>query len=273
MKEEGKVKISLGITICIIIICILAVVIGVLLYYIGSREKTESSNSIGETEKLANQNVIVVDKDTSKNNVEVNETKVVDKNEKTTVVKIDNSKEWVYDIKNPNDNIIPLINVDSKDIEMINKEIAEKYKDVKEEDGDFGMEYKYFVNDKIVSLVIKRKFPNDVVYYSTYNINLTSGKNISNLELVHSKDILETEYLKKIESLYKEETDEYYSIMKKNKMEINESGESFNSELKNASCSINAPMYLDENGKVNVVVRVPSIAGAAEYQRIINTDL
>ena len=267
MKEEGKLKISLGITICIIIICILVIVIGNLLYYIGSRKTTESSNAIEETEKLATQNAVVVDKDNSTNsinNTEVNETKALDKIEKSTVGKIDKSKEWVYDVKNPNDNIIPFINIDSKDIEMINKEIAEKYKDVKEENGDFGMEYKYFVNDKIVSLVIKRKFPNDVAYYSTYNIDLTSGKNISNLELIHSKEILETEYLRKIESLYKEETAEYYNTM---------GGDVSNSELKIESCSINVPMYLDENGRINVVVKVPSLAGASEYQRIINTDL
>ena len=257
MKEEGQVKIGLGMVVCILLIFALTIACGGL-YYFGFVDKKETTVATSST----------LNSEVEKKDGVEEKAETTSETEEKKVGKIDESKEWVYDIKNSNDNNLPYINIDSESIKQINKDISEIYKDVKEEHGDFGISYEYFINDNILSLLIHRGYTNDYVEYKTYNIDMTTGKPVSNLELLYSKNILENEYIEKVKNAYEADTSEYL----KNHKSEGVFDELFLGELKDQSCSINTPMYLDEEGKINVVAKVCSFAGAAYYYHLLKVE-
>lgn len=144
--------------------------------------------------------------------------------------KIDNNKEIVYSKeiyipdKLPEDlNVdevrteLPTINLDYESVETINKEIEEKYDELKDENiitDDMvninSVKYKYYVNDNILSLVIEYKSYNYTAgyinyEYKTYNIDKNTGKVLSNKDLLEIKNLsLNDVYNRIVENIEKE---------------------------------------------------------------------
>lgn len=259
MKEEGQVKIGLGMVVCILLIFALTVACGGL-YYFGFVDKKETTVATSST-----LNSQVEKKDGIEEKVET--TSVT---EEKKVGKIDESKEWVYSEFKKEKIDIPHININSSDVEKINKDIDEQYKNARENynTGHVPVDYKSYLNGEILSLVIITHGENDCIYYKVYNVNTNTGKPVSNLELLYSNDMLETEYLEKIKSVYEADTKEY---LERHQKEGVFDG-LFLGELKDQSCSINTPMYLDEEGKINVVAKVCSFAGAAYYYHLLKVE-
>lgn len=97
----------------------------------------------------------------------------------------------------------PIINLSgSSRVREINEEIKQRYA---EEDDEYSRsEYKYYLNNDILSLIIKHTGPTDGWAYNVYNINVKTGKKVSNAELLKVKNIDETTLITKIKELCKE---------------------------------------------------------------------
>lgn len=102
---------------------------------------------------------------------------------------------------------VPQINLESKEVEKINKEILKKYEDIIDEINeeqmiDFaceGLSYEYYENDGILSLVMINPTEDGGFFTcNTYNIDVSSEKTIDNEELLEKVDITEKDLSKKI---------------------------------------------------------------------------
>lgn len=96
----------------------------------------------------------------------------------------------------------PIINLSgSSKVKEINEEIKQNYAD--EDDEYCSSEYNYYLNNDILSLIIKHSGPTDGWIYDVYNINVKTGKTVNNTELLKAKNIDETTLITKIKELCK----------------------------------------------------------------------
>lgn len=116
-----------------------------------------------------------------------------------TVTVEDQGYEYKYEI--------PQINLESEEVEKINKEILKKYEDKVDEMNDNqyidmsceGLSYKYYENDGILSLVMVNPTESGGYFNcKTYNIDISEGKEINNVELLKRIDIAEKDLNDKI---------------------------------------------------------------------------
>lgn len=172
---------------------------------------------------------------------------------------------------------IPFVNLDSIDAQSINNDIEIEYlnKALVELNeyaeglsiSMYKVEYEYYINGDILSLVVSKEFPNDCIYYKTYNLNLSTGKKVSNKELLELKKISEDDYLNKMKDTVTKFVEEHYSDLKKEFYGSKDEVLSYVFVLEKTleRCSTDLPMFLDKNGDVSFVIDVTSIAGAEAY--------
>lgn len=257
MKEKGNIKVSLSIVIFVFIILLLLIVIAVL-YYFGFVAKKAEIMPIEQTTNISEEQIV---------NTNVEETEKSETTKTQSVGKVDESKDIVYTEKKEGPYEIPVININSKDVKMINEEIVDRYNSIKDS-GNEGvyhsdMRYKYYINNNWLSLEVIAGFENDVVNYTTYNIDINTGKPVTNLEIIHSKNLKSSEYLSILDDLYKKEVESY---------EDKSYGSQYYLTTSRNNYSVETPIFLDENGKINVVANIYSLAGAESYYHILNIN-
>ena len=266
MKEDGRIKIGIGGVICTILIIVLIGCVGYLLYQVrdlkGQNEKktVENERLIASQKEMVNQQKI-------ENTTDVNTVAEQNKTEKSNnkVGKIDESKDWIYTDKEKNGSKKPYVNISSNSAKKINAEIEEEFdKSIKEGTPIFS--YNYYINDNIISLVIKRGYDNDVRLYTVYNIDKELGNSVSNTEIMHSKSINRT----KFEEILKTACDKEYKENAKNN--IDERSKTEASIINSTNISMYTPIFLDENGDINAVIRQCTFAGAEYYYFIVNLE-
>lgn len=173
---------------------------------------------------------------------------------------------------------IPKININSSDATKINNEIDEEITSkVKEMITEINeghtpatnkISYKFYINDDILSVITKSDYANDVELYLVYNININTGKSISNEELINKKGMTKEQFEEKLTSAVKSEFVNIYGYVN-NWMNTQE----YNNTISASNCDANAQMiYLDESGNINVVAKIYSFAGADSYYYIINLE-
>lgn len=168
---------------------------------------------------------------------------------------------------------IPQVNIDSKDADFINKEILSDFEKIYIEDKKTNddksninscvsftqINYKYFINKDILSLVVYTIYDNKYNYY-TYNINIKNGVSIYNTDLLEYYDLNEDSFKEKL-----------VSIFSKIENEMNETNnELFNNNItsiKDTSLD-KYNMYLDKKGILNVIYK----KYGNTYAEIINID-
>ena len=174
---------------------------------------------------------------------------------------------------------IPHMNIDSEDAISINNIISAKYKDryeknkklfeesVQQKVGFYGsyINYKYYVNDNILSLFVYEGCETSEVCtsYDSYNIDVITGKKISNSELLKIKKV--NDFAKTIktsfEKLEKEEEWKKEGIVDNYYKQINE----FNSKSPDEYY-----MYLNKNNELCIIFIHHGIP--ANHTVIINLD-
>lgn len=258
MKEKGSVKVNLGVVICIIIIFILLAVCGAM-YYFGFIEKGKVAENINKRETQGTQNIEIVNeiKNTTVENKEADKPTTTEKNSE----KIDEGKDWVYS-ENKKYGKVPQINVNSETAKIFNEEINNEYNELekyKREGSDGTYEYEEYINGDYISIVVKIGGANDSAQYSIYNINKKTGNSVSNLELINSRGMSKTEYLEKM----KKASDKKYNEFKSRATTTDDRmlGETVN-EINN---SIDTPIFLDKDGKIDAIIREVTFAGASYY--------
>ena len=174
---------------------------------------------------------------------------------------------------------IPHMNIDSEDAISINNIISAKYKEryeknkklfeesVQQKIGFYGsyINYKYYVNDNILSLFVYEgcETSETCTYYDSYNIDIITGKKISNFKLLKIKKV--NDFAKAIktsfEKLEKEDEWKKDGIVDNYYKQINE----FNSKSPDEYY-----MYLNKNNELCVIFIHHGIP--ADHTVIINLD-
>lgn len=212
-----------------VIVFFLLIIVGVLIYYI-----------------YANKDKNVV------------ETPVVVK----TVNKEYRDKEYVFNTAYSNNDIVfPYINLDCNNVASINFQIKNLYEtniDTIKESS-----YEFYINDVILSVVIKINI-NDKYNYYTYNINMENGKEISFEEVFYKYSEADLKLKNKI-SDYIDEHEELKNhldevVLTKEYVVEN----SYNSYKVNA-LSNNVKFFLDYKKDLNVVIKIELNEDYNEY--------
>ena len=264
MEEKKKLNVSLGTVICIVIIFLLIIaMMGMYIYYNKNNGNKNNENNNATT----NENV-------ASNKIEnAEENNGIIESETKKVKKVDESKDLVYSVYNKitseGSYNIPAINIDSESVKSINDEVYIYCKTRAEEDGAAtNIKYKSYIHDNILSLVVSAEYPNDCIYYHAYNVDIYTGKIIINENLLRSRNVTESEFVAKLKELAKEKY-----VAKYNKLSDDAAyTEQLNKTISDDNCSYTNSMFLNENGKISVIVNIYSLAGADKYEEIVETD-
>lgn len=279
MDEKKTIKISLSTVICLFIIFALTVALFWMYTYYNSGNNDLNSIDSNTTNNKAYVDSDNNDSDTTNSNItnkKVN--KVYDDKELVFSSYNNFSSEYSYSI--------PYINIKSSEVEEINKKIEKNYKELVNEQLDCikengyandvgGLKYNSYVNDNILSLVIKQEFVYEYESYETYNIDIYTGKAVTNSEIIAQKNITEIDLLNKLEELYRKKFIEKYGTRDtaRNTVGLKSYDASLSETVSRDNYSIDTPMFLDEEGKLNVVAYIYSLAGAKAYYHIININI
>jgi len=211
------------------------------------------------------------------------------------VKKLNEEKDWVYTAATFEDYYedsvgnschykytVPAFNIASADAQRINSEI---YSDIynqylntlEMQNGKFSlMVYEiscvYYINNDIVSLGIETSTDWGDTGSRWYNINKSTGKSISNSELVASLGYTEEQFVSHLKNLA---ADFYVNLWKNN----NPMGQNdfyldrYNYTISDEACNINVPLYVGENGNLWAIANIGSLAGASHYEYAIDTGI
>ena len=272
MGENKEIKVRLSTIVYLFIIVVLVVALGVV-YYLGFVKNDNANNMIANGE-VAEKNNISVNQQVpeTNNNIEEN----VEENKE--VGKIDKNKELVYTEYSKYSSeysiSVPKININSQDVVDINNEIGKIIKDVKteiqQETGLSGtIEYTSYINGDVLSVVILSCINSNYQWYDVYNVNTKTGKKCSNEELIALKGFTSSEFLDKLPKLYEKKFEEKCSSSK-DEFDNSFYMERYNKTISKDNYGIEEPMFLDDNGDINIVAKIYQLAGGeAPYSEII----
>jgi len=194
----------------------------------------------------------------------------------TEIKKINEDEEYVYDNPKYVDKTVPYVNIDSDDAKSINNKI-EKYVDGKASDTWNELFYYYYINDNIISILFGNKLGDTFnSKYRIYNINVKTGKIVSNKELIDIKktnreeiasslnETIEKSYGDSIE-FAKETTIRYDGEIDLTVYEANKTSvEGLKVE--------NMKLYLNEKKELCIVFDTFTIAGSMTSEYLYNLD-
>lgn len=177
---------------------------------------------------------------------------------------------------------IPQIDIDSKDVEKINKDILKKYEDIfneinKKQEIDFECEslsYEYYENDGVLSLVMVNPTESGGCFIcETYNIDISKQKEINNKELLEKIEIdekdLNDKILKAIEGAKLYSSDE--STSEDLKTFIKEQESKTTDKYKKISVD-DVEIYLNEENNLCAYLEVYAIAGGETMTIILDLE-
>lgn len=184
---------------------------------------------------------------------------------------------------------IPKININSDDVNEINKEINDKiisqakkcvsFLEKNESVGLYKVNYLYYINNDILSIVINSNHDNSIVAYYVYNIDIKSGKRVKNEELIKMNNMTKEQFTNKLQSAtgnkFIEKYGEINDYLKTQNFEGSKEmyQSQYNNTISTSNCNAdNQMIFLDANGKINVVAKIYSLAGADAYYHIVNLN-
>lgn len=181
---------------------------------------------------------------------------------------------------------IPQINIDSADAEKINERIRNDYgKDYEKQKeyidqndsvaGLFKIEYAYHINGDVLSVVMESFLEGDNRERSAYNINIKTGEEVTNLDLLKQKGLNESEFPSMLSNLladlykdmYTPSSDQLYYA---NTAELY--NRQYNKTIDLSNCGVDNYMYLNVKGHLCVIVTRYNIAGGESTKVIIDID-
>ena len=181
---------------------------------------------------------------------------------------------------------IPYINLSGDDVECINEEIWNNlYVDAvanifslwnKENyEGDEYISYQWTVYNGILSLLIESHLVDwDWENYYIYNIEISTGKRLSNKEIISNAGFTNEEYYKRAKQVL---GSYYWRNWKRNDNNFYDASfvEYFNKNLKNTLSKENIQMsmlFFNDNGQLCIAAPVYSMAGSGCYWSTLNME-
>lgn len=172
---------------------------------------------------------------------------------------------------------VPQINCDSADALAINREIAEHYGPIVEEEQGhiasnvsitcYEIEWKLIVNGDCFALIISRLYPNDCRYYDVYNFSAVTGAKMENTELLNQFNMEMYEFL----DLAQAAAEDFF-VTRANAVGVEQ--DDYYWELLEATISDDVicpdmPLFVNEDGGLSIITPIGSFAGAEFYWEII----
>lgn len=197
------------------------------------------------------------------------------------ITKIDEEKEIVYSVFDKEYDYfdektqveIPAFNINTEEIKELNSKIEEEYQKIAEADEEFGateVNYEYYVNDDIVSLVITKTYLEaSQETYEVYNVNQKTGTVLEKEDILTAKNITEDAYETKIAEQISAKFDETTAAFKE--MVGYEDVKEKNNSKENCSLE-NTEVYINKDGKLSYIANMYSLAGADKYQTIFDYE-
>lgn len=293
MEEKKPIQVSLGAVISIFIIILLTVALVGMYYYYNFVviPKYETANN-KETENVLENSQInneETDNTESEKNIKIDSSKELVYNAEYTYKDLDGksyksvSTEKTYSLK---DIQVPYININSEDAKKANNDIKEIFdglakffeEELKDTKTWYNIsKYEYFINDKVLSIVITvESGGTDVKKYEyyTFNFDLNTLKSLNYEEMYKNAGFTSDNINSKVENeikncdLLKELTEEHVGEFETVEQYINNSINNykldvFDNEIK---------YYLNDSGKLNVIVDVEAPVGRGVFQTILTID-
>lgn len=231
---------------------------------------------------------------------------------KEDVIKIDSSKDYVYDASydfdfardsyyangrliNKSDIVVPYININSDAAKTANEEIAKLYTDLGESYNDATekelfyrvSKYDAYVVDNIVSIIITvtaggTDVPYDVYY--TYNFSLKDGSLLSYSDVFTASGIDFNNISNRVQSTVTAVMQDKLAGLKDRTKGMGDGGyypegtnfDTYNNEsYENYVISVNngtIKYFIDSNKKLNIIVTLSIPAGRGEFDTIISVE-
>ena len=130
--------------------------------------------------------------------------------------------------------------------------------------------YKYYTNGNMLSLVIAKYYDCEYVDFYVYNINIKTGEEITNKEILEIKQKSENQFSKELSEILKTlivSPEKITDLEAKKFVE-----EQYNKTIDLDNCSVDLPMYLNEKNNLCTIAKIYPIAGAEFINSIINID-
>jgi len=129
-----------------------------------------------------------------------------------------------------------------------------------------SISYGYYINGKVISLVIKESIDGGYDFYKVYNIDIETGEKITNKELLQYKGFSISEFTNELPNIY----GDYFKKLCGNYKEDDFYIDQYNKTISGKNCNIEQPIFIDWNGKINIVAKIYQLAGGeSPYSHII----
>lgn len=183
---------------------------------------------------------------------------------------------------------VPKININSEDVAKINSEIESKVttkakkaiNDINTSDYTalFKVYYNYYTNNNILSILIGVVYDEELKDYITYNIDIKTGKQLSNEDILKVKNMTKKDFEEKLINACKNIfLSKYGTVEKWISTQSNKDKkfyqENFDKIISSSNCNAdNQNIYLDKNKNINVAAKIYSLAGPESNIELINIE-
>lgn len=244
----------------IVIACVLTVIVIILLVIavvvLSDSGKVKNNKVSEQTEKKEN-NISKEDNETLEEDKEIEEVKKID-DAQGNIYEKEVSVDGKYNVK------VPVINLTTKAATRINNEVETKYKEASSK--GYYIVYSYYMYTGMVTLILDNTYNSGVHTYEVYNINLETGKQMKNEDLLEKLKVSKDDFISKAKDAYKFKFEEVFKDLDK---DSNEYKSALNNTLNNALNVLNNPMYINLEGKFAVYANITSVAGASEVYYLV----
>lgn len=174
---------------------------------------------------------------------------------------------------------LPSINMNSQGAQEVNDDIDDVYGEVLEEIGEDsrhgssthiqGFDYEYFDSNEILSVLITTTYDGGTLSYGLYNLDLRSGDQIANDDILNKLSLSEAYVLEalknSVEKAYRSQYSETITSADDTLIEVYE--ECIQNSISNENLS--TAEYFVKKGKLCAVVSVYTMAGSGEAKLIV----
>ena len=219
-------------------------------------KSSSTSNSANNSKKETSTTSDV--KDDSSNNT--TDKKAIDEEEKLVeeVKKIDEAQGNIYE-----NNKIPVINLTTKAATRINSEIETKYKESSK--NGYYIIYSYYMYTGMVTLILDDVY-SDKHVYEVYNVDLKTGKQMKNEDLLTKLNVSKEDFNKKAKEALTKKFEEINKDANKNS---NEYKSALNNTINSVENLENNVMYINLEGKFALYGKFSSISDSSVKYELV----
>lgn len=177
-----------------------------------------------------------------------------------------------YDIPN-------IVNIDSSYAKTINNELNALIKEIKGSIASNSLfmyqgETLLSLNGSVLSLVIPFKYNGGFRRYDVYNINVNTGNEVTNTEILKNKNISSDAFVTALKKKAKENFLEIYPYGNVESYVTKDRYDKYlTSAVSSTFCNVDTPMFLNNKGSLCVVLGHPSLAGPDGNNTIVDMGI